>query len=1096
MTMKKILALVFIAASYQGIQAQSGMLDHSFGSNGYVLTSGTKGNFGSHSIRQCFVGADGKLFFVLLINNKTLVSRRLSNGNADDTYGRNGYSVVVSMYVSCAALQADGKIVVAGTTNGVSDFMLARYNTDGSLDPSFGNGGITITDIGSTNDYLNAIVITTDNKIIVGGSTLVNGQGQFVLAKYTAAGIPDNAFGNHGIITTSFDFSSSISSLALQADDKIVATGSVYTNDGGDFALARYNADGSPDLSFNSAGKTISNFGFLDVPSSVVVNSNGKIYVGGSSADISGFLHFRIARYDEGGSLDPSFNGGTGSIFPGFGDSYDNLTSIRLDSDGKIVAAGYTNLSMTSNDIEVIRVNSDGTIDNNFGTSGNGLVTADIASGEDQCNFLVIQADGKILTGGSNAIFTNTVTFTFTCFRFNTDGSADVTFDNAGSLNDFVPLSNSSYGPVFRQADGKLLAVNFVNDGTNNRPFLKRLNANGTLDSSYGQNGQQEINSAVGVMYFQPDGKLLALAYFPQDNNDIALLRYDLDGTLDQTFGNGGMVTSDFGGNESASVAAFQPDGKIIISAIERDDNGSDFLIVRYNVDGSVDNSFGDGGHFRMNIDNEDQVQSIAVAPDGKIVFAGTGYVFPPDFFGVYFDLLLFRLNPDGTLDDGFGDHGKLLYLRSNNNFMGQMQVLNNRKIVFTDFESPDNSSYNLYLQRLNEDGSLDQTFGQNGRTPCNGSAIALQDDEKILLLGSKINDRNNTDFTLTRFTQDGVADDSFGVNGMIISSFTQLDNFLYYATVTGTDLFVAGSGADQMGDYVGIVAKFLLEPPITINCPSDKIVNTGKDSCSAKVYGLDPIVTPAGTAVRYELSGATTGSGSGLANGVIFNKGVTTVKYSIISDTTKSCGFTVTVQDKQLPTIDNVRVSQSTLWPADHKMKDITVNYSVNDNCGIASTQLLISSNEPVQSGEQGDKSPDWEVVDNHHIRLRAERLESGNGRIYTITMTTTDLSGNHATATISVNVPKSMSNSGGGGFIMTVAPNPSSSYFLVTVTSRSEEKINIRLLDNKGNIVSTISDASNYQSMKLGDKLKAGIYFIEATQSGITKTMKLVKQ
>jgi hypothetical protein len=146
------------------------------------------------------------------------------------------------------------------------------------------------------------------------------------------------------------------------------------------------------------------------------------------------------------------------------------------------------------------------------------------------------------------------------------------------------------------------------------------------------------------------------------------------------------------------------------------------------------------------------------------------------------------------------------------------------------------------------------------------------------------------------------------------------------------------------------------------------------------------------------------TGTSSSSVSGKSFNKGITTVTYTLSNDATKSCSFTVTVQDKQLPIINNLSASQTTLWPPDHKLKDITVDYSATDNCGIASSQMSVSSDEPVQSREKDDQSPDWQILDNHHIRLRAERLENGNGRTYSIKVTTTDVSGNENTATTTV--------------------------------------------------------------------------------------------
>ena len=1089
--MRKIIFLLCVLSLNQITHGQSGTPDVSFGDHGAILTSPTTtGNVYSSNAKQCFIDADGKLTMVIQ-SAKTGLSRRLPNGNIDVSYGHNGYSDVVSMSVMTAAKQSNGKIIVAGTTNGFSDFMLARYNTDGTLDASFGNNGVVISDLGSSNDYLNAVAIAGDDKIIAGGDGQVNGISQFTIVRYLPDGAIDASFGNNGVTSTNFDnIASTLTSLTLQTDGKIVATGRTVPNDGGDFALARYNADGSPDLSFNTTGRATDNFGFYDWGRSVVVNNNGKIYVGGISSDVSGFTHFRIACYNTDGSHDLSFNG-SGSIFIEFGNSQDNLSNLALQTDGKIIAAGRTDMNLAGDDIELVRVNTDGTLDNGFGNNGNGLVTADINSQYDENNYLIIRPDGKIVAGGNNYLNGQS---TFTCFRFNTDGTPDADFGTGGSFSDFFPFGYYGYGTLFSQADGKLLAIGSTNIGTDTKTFINRFDQNGTIDNSYGQNGSAEINTNLSY-FFQPDGKLLGLGYSQTNNGDILLMRYNADGTPDAGFGNAGTVITDFGGNESVWNAAFQPDGKIIVGGVVRDNNGSDFLLARYNPDGSVDASFGNSGYFKLDFYNEDQVQSISVAPDGKIVFGGSSIFIPQDFSFIRFDVFIGRLNADGSFDASFGNEGKLTIDRSDYDNMGFLQVENDNKILFTYYSTPSSGTEKIFMEHLNEDGSSDNNFGQNGRVIIDGALFLLQNDQKIIVLGRTTNNQNNTEVTVARFTADGNPDLSFGTNGKTTSSFTGLDNYLYNGLLSGNDLFGSGNSIDNKGVSVGIIAKYKLEGAGEISCPSDQVVNTDNDLCTAKVNDIDPAVTPASATVNYTLTGATTGTGSGSVSGKAFNKGVTTVTYTLSNDATKSCSFTVTVQDKQLPVISNFSVSETTLWPPDHQLKDITVNYTATDNCGIASTQVSVSSDEPVQSRDKGDQSPDWLILDDHHIRLRAERLQIGNGRTYTIKVTTTDVNGNRDSATATVNVPNSPGHTD-CKFIVTAAPNPSRNYFLVKINSSCWDKINLRLLNNRGSVLKIISNINPLAVLKIGDSLIPGVYYLEATQSGVTKTIKLIKQ
>src|SRR5882724_11768136 len=216
--MKKLITLFHALYACLLVSAQIGTLDPSFGTNGYILTQPTSRGPATSFAKQCFLRSDGKLDLVLS-NLKAQISRRLPNGEIDTTYAHHGFSDAASMIPSCAALQTDGKIVVAGTTNGSNHFMLVRYNTDGTIDPSFGNNGAVITDLGSPSDFLNTIVLTAAGKILVGGGSSAGGIGHSVIVQYTANGLLDLSFGTGGIVRTHFDNNfSSVISLALQSD--------------------------------------------------------------------------------------------------------------------------------------------------------------------------------------------------------------------------------------------------------------------------------------------------------------------------------------------------------------------------------------------------------------------------------------------------------------------------------------------------------------------------------------------------------------------------------------------------------------------------------------------------------------------------------------------------------------------------------------------------------------------------------------------------------------------------------------------------------------------------------------------------------------
>jgi uncharacterized delta-60 repeat protein len=233
------------------------------------------------------------------------------------------------------AHQPDGKIVAAGQGGSDFDFAVARYNPDGSLDPSFGSGGSVTTDFGGS-EAATAVAIQADGKIVTTGSTFSAGVQKFALARYSATGSLDPSFGSGGTVTTDFGLGSGFGgALAVQSDGKIVAAGRA----GSDFVLARYNGDGSPDAGFGSGGNVTTDFGgvVFDAAFAVALQANGKIIVAGSAFSFPA-ADFALARYNPDGSLDPSFGSG-GKVTTDFG-GFDVAFGVALQPDGKIVAAG------------------------------------------------------------------------------------------------------------------------------------------------------------------------------------------------------------------------------------------------------------------------------------------------------------------------------------------------------------------------------------------------------------------------------------------------------------------------------------------------------------------------------------------------------------------------------------------------------------------------------------------------------------------------------------------------------------------------------------------------------------------------------------
>jgi uncharacterized delta-60 repeat protein len=392
-------------------------------------------------------------------------------GSLDSTFSSDGKLVVpvgsADDYGKSVAIQADGKILVAGysATGAGYDFSLLRFNSDGTTDNSFGSSGVVLTDFGGSTDEAYAVLVQPDGKIVVAGKGMATytddpSTYDFAVARYNANGTPDNTFGVGGKVLTDLGSLSSdfACAAALQADGKIVLAG--YTSDGvgaPDFAIARYNSNGTLDSTF-AGGVVILDIagGTWDVAYSVLVQSDQKILVGGCTAN-SGAYDFALARFNSNGTPDGSFDT-DGKLTADLGGMYDLVLSMALQSDGKILAAGHSH-NGSDYDFALARFNSDGSFDNTF--DGDGKLNAGFGtSSSEQATSVAVQADGKILLAG-NASAGSSSGADFALMRFNSDGSFDNSFDSDGKvLTDFGGTLNSEYiNSIALQPDGKIVAV-------------------------------------------------------------------------------------------------------------------------------------------------------------------------------------------------------------------------------------------------------------------------------------------------------------------------------------------------------------------------------------------------------------------------------------------------------------------------------------------------------------------------------------------------------------------------------------------------------------------------------------------------------------
>ena len=400
--------------------------------------------------------------------------------NLDPTFGTSG--IVRTDFAgnidqaNAVVVQPNGQIIAAGSSfsssKTVEDFIVARYNANGSLDKRFGKNGKITTDFFRNVDSISAMAIQPDGAIVVAGFAQLAGSGGtprvFALARYRSDGQPDTSFGNGGALTTSFGGNfAAASAIMIQPDGKIVVAGTVDFNpdnptSGLDFALARYTANGTLDATFGKGGKVVFDFfGSFDQANGAVLQPDGKIIVVGSTSydSFNRDIGFALVRFNADGSTDFGFGTGGKQITDFFGAGA-NANGIVLQPDGKFVVAGTASDSATrpvATDIAVARYNADGSLDATFGTGGQTAIPF-AASATEQGNALALSDDGKIVVAGA-AFKTFATPPDFALVRYNSDGTIDTGFGSGGTITTDVAGDTDVAQAIAIQADGKIVAA-------------------------------------------------------------------------------------------------------------------------------------------------------------------------------------------------------------------------------------------------------------------------------------------------------------------------------------------------------------------------------------------------------------------------------------------------------------------------------------------------------------------------------------------------------------------------------------------------------------------------------------------------------------
>lgn len=685
-------------------------------------------------------------------------------GDLDPSFGTGG--IVTTDFRNAIdrafdfVLQPDGKMVAAGTSYATvigpnQSFLIARIKQDGTLDSTFSDDGLASTVVGFGYSEARAVALQPDGKIVAAGISLGLSYGDLTVVRYNTDGTLDNTFDTNGIATLELGFVEEAWDVALQPDGKIVVAGTFRAPTLGieDMLVVRLLSNGIIDSTFGNNGVVFTDY-TADQGYDVELLPDGRILVaGGAIAGFNGKV--LLARYLTDGTPDSSFNG-TGMLVSNLG-TMATARTMGIQADGKIAIAGSVYAGGTFNFL-VARYHSDGILDSTF--SGDGFVATDISTHYDASMDLAIDSSWQIVIAGTTGTGND---YDFALLRYSSTGVLDGAFGTAGKvLTSFGPKTDWAYG-VELQPDGRILAAGSALILQQDDVALARYNTDGSLDTTFSDDGLVTIglNSfdgayAVGI---RPNGRILSGG---TSDGNFALAQYTRKGKPDSTFSSDGLVTNDFdGGIDIIHDIALSIDDKATLSGVANIGTASSFALARYNVFGFLDNSFSGDGKLTTTIGTVSAARAVAIQPNGRILAAGVSFTNKNDFAAA-------RYHTTGLMDNSFDFDGKVVTAVTSENNEAQGLVLQpDGKIILAGV-----ALSSFALVRYHANGSLDNTFGSGGKviTPVGTGdtayAAALLADGRILVAGV-----SDGKFALVRYLADGSLDTTLSGDGMLKTS-------------------------------------------------------------------------------------------------------------------------------------------------------------------------------------------------------------------------------------------------------------------------------------------------------------------------------------
>ena len=714
---------------------------------------------------------NGKIFitgaFEVYNRNATTHIAVLTSDGAPDTSFHSGFNMS-SGTPNTAALQNDGKILLGGSFtdyDGFSRNCIVRIHPSGEIDTTFDVG----SGIDGVNKKINAIVIQPNGKIIIAGEfTSYNGVTRNRIARLNPDGSLDMTFNTSGS-----GLNGTVYSLAIDGNQGIIVGGNFTTCYGISQNGITYldGTTGSVNTSFNSGSGAGGNVNIH----SIMIQPNGKVLLGGGFTSYNGVAKNGIVRLNQNGTIDGSFDfvsQVTGSMV---------ISEIAMQSDGQIICV----------------------VNNAFGgkwisrLSQNGIEDSTFVSGADvwfNLNFVTVQADDRILTGGYNPMF-NGSTFSKSqngITRLNLNGSWDNTFNGGTGFNKRV-FSTAV------QPDGKILVGgDFTRYNGKRVGYLARLNQDGGLDSTF---VQEDLNGNVRAIAIQPDGKIVIGGEFQVTYSGVIhkVLRLNPDGSRDNTFN-----AINVGGYEVYTIEV-DLTGKILVGSHS---DGID----RLNPDGSLDNSFIPAST------NFSWFSVYCTYPlsDGKYLVGGS--FGPTTPYNPLDQDNIRRLLPTGAFDYSFNQGSGA------NGGVKSMAVQSDGKIIIGGFFTSYNGNPRNYVARINSNGTIDNSFDSGSGADYWVNSVLLLPNGKIVI-GGEFSSFNGVPCKgLIRLNADGSVDSSFNAG-------SGTDYNVYSLSLINSEVIAGGDFVSYNGIGRNRIMRVLNCPPISVSLTgTNATCNGGND--------------------------------------------------------------------------------------------------------------------------------------------------------------------------------------------------------------------------------------------------------------------------